>query len=569
MEVLLESGVRLEEVVAVKGSRAGRAKKSKKRSRSADMAVTTMSKPSKATREMKAAPPKAPATYSAPSAAPPPPPPSPAYPTETYEEVITSDMVEMEMGTGAKTTTTSGSLPGAGKLTAGIINDFGKWTFWQDITETKLKQLQSVWKIYPQDRFTLQLKTPNGYPIVNATVKLMDKRKVVWETKTDNTGKAELWANLFEKGSKKNFYLKINYNNKNYKIESITEFHKGINIKELPVSCDISNKVDIAFLVDATGSMKDEINYLKSELEDVIQRSQEALKDSELRIGSVFYRDHGDAYLTRNSHFSTNIPKTINFIKKQNAAGGGDYPEAIEEALDVALNKMVWSEEAASRLLFLLMDAPPHQTEEMVKKIQGQIQQAAKMGIRIIPVACSGTNRSTEYLMRSIALATNGSYLYLTDDSGIGGSHLKPITDEHKVNLLNDLLVKTITNFAQTMDCDEQIDIAQEEVQDTSEVELVLKVQNEEDPNKIDEQKAFAWKYYPNPTVGQIWVELEGKLDYLFLMDTAGKLLQRIEVTDQKFQIDLSAYPSGIYFLRGIGPDEQEVQGKVIRTHTY
>ncbi len=475
-------------------------------------------------------------------------------------DVIESGSVSMEVD----------NLPSAGQLTAGILNDFGKWNLWQDIQENELRDWQQSWGIRPWDRYPIQLTTQNGYPIINATVSLMDKDVVIWTSRTDNTGKAELWANLYQDEEPGSYSMNITYQGEVYQLDEAKSFHEGGNAKTIPVQCNINHMVDIAIVVDATGSMSDEISYLKSELRDVIERSKETLENSDLRLGSVFYRDLGDAYVTRKSHFSDDISKTVRFIEGQSAAGGGDGPEAIEEAFDETLDGLVWRDDASAKLMFLVLDAPPHQTEEIMVRLKKQIERAAAKGIRVIPVACSGTDRSTEYLMRSIALATNGSYIYLTDDSGIGGSHQKPITDEHKVDLLNDLLVKTITDFSSTASCDEQLDFAKENVQDTMTVELVAET-NDSTQQKVDiiKDTEFSWKYYPNPCGGTLWVEIEGELDYLYLFDNSGKLLRRISINGDKLELDLSVFPSGIYYLRGIGKDGREVSGKVILTRTY
>jgi hypothetical protein len=47
--------------------------------------------------------------------------------------------------------------------------------------------------------------------------------------------------------------------------------------------------------------------------------------------------------------------------------------------------------------------------------------------------------------MRSLAIATNGTYTFLTDDSGIGGGHLKPTIGKFDVELLNALMVRVIS----------------------------------------------------------------------------------------------------------------------------
>jgi hypothetical protein len=174
----------------------------------------------------------------------------------------------------------------------------------------------------------------------------------------------------------------------------------------------------------------------------VIRKTFEQYKDLNLNVGSVFYRDLHDEYLTKHIELKNDLLKVLNFVKLQKAGGGGDHPEAVNDALRVAIDSLQWREDARSRILFLIMDAPPHDyaKEEMMQLIA----KAAAKGIRIVPIACSGTNKSTEYLMRCMALATNGTYVFLTDNSGVGLPHIKPTTDTYDVELLNTLLQRII-----------------------------------------------------------------------------------------------------------------------------
>ena len=70
--------------------------------------------------------------------------------------------------------------------------------------------------------------------------------------------------------------------------------------------------------------------------------------------------------------------------------------------------------------------------------------QAAAQGIRIIPVAASGVDKGTEFLLRFIDISTGGTYSFLTDDSGIGNSHIEPTVGSYQVELLNDLLGRLV-----------------------------------------------------------------------------------------------------------------------------
>jgi hypothetical protein len=100
--------------------------------------------------------------------------------------------------------------------------------------------------------------------------------------------------------------------------------------------------------------------------------------------------------------------------------------------------------------MFFVLDAPPHH-EAVIKGINNQmtenVKAAAEKGIRIIPLASSGVDVDTEFLMRSWALMTGGTYIFLTDDSGVGNDHLEPTIGEHKVEKLNECMIRVISEY--------------------------------------------------------------------------------------------------------------------------
>ena len=86
-------------------------------------------------------------------------------------------------------------------------------------------------------------------------------------------------------------------------------------------------------------------------------------------------------------------------------------------------------------------------TQETVFTIKDQIKIAQQKGIKIIPIVASDANKNVEFLMRYFAISTNGTYVFLTDDSGIGNSHIKPTTKDFKVEKLNNLIIKLIKEY--------------------------------------------------------------------------------------------------------------------------
>ena len=206
-----------------------------------------------------------------------------------------------------------------------------------------------------------------------------------------------------------------------------------------------SNEVQIAFMVDATGSMGDELEFLKMDLKNVISKVEEGNKNLKISTATVFYRDEGDEYVVKHSDFTKDINKTIQFINSQKADGGGDFPEAVHSALN-QLNKLQWDGEARTRIAFLVLDAPPHHEDKVIKSVQASVKTAAEKGIKLIPIVASGIDKPTEFLMRFMAIYTNGTYVFITDDSGIGNSHLEPSVGEYQVEKLSNLMIRSSTS---------------------------------------------------------------------------------------------------------------------------
>jgi len=340
----------------------------------------------------------------------------------------------------------SGQGNDSGLITAGEWNDLDNWNFWQQIiTHEDFKSMPSYWKFYPHNQIAVEVK--NGdIPQPDVVVSISKNNKIIWKAKTDNLGRANLWISIFENSQQtnlKDYVLEVN----GQKIATtIKKYSEGINKINI-TSKNNFNQVDLAFIVDATGSMYDELEFLKDDLQDVIQKVKSGNPVLTIKTAAVFYRDKDDEYLVRHSGFTNNINTTHSFIEMQEANGGGDFPEAVHDALELAIEQLQWSSNAKSRIAFLLLDAPPHHDQQIIAQIQKHVKQAAQKGIKIIPITASGIDKETEFLMRFFSIATNGTYVFITNDSGIGNDHLEPSVGEYKVEYLNDLMVRLIKKY--------------------------------------------------------------------------------------------------------------------------
>ena len=204
--------------------------------------------------------------------------------------------------------------------------------------------------------------------------------------------------------------------------------------------------LDLGFLVDATGSMGDEMRFLQTELRDIVTRVHASEPEVDIRISIVFYRDRGDEFVTRTLPFTRSVDSAVAFLEGTSADGGGDFPEDMNAGL-AEMTRQDWSRDVAPRMLFVIGDAPPHLYEDERYTYREAIRDASADRIAIYPVAASGIDQPTEYLFRAMAAMTGGKYVFLTDDSGVGESHEKPDITGYEVEKLNELMVREIRKY--------------------------------------------------------------------------------------------------------------------------
>lgn len=137
------------------------------------------------------------------------------------------------------------------------------------------------------------------------------------------------------------------------------------------------DKVDVIFAIDATGSMKDDVQKLR---EEWIPRLLASLNQfGDFRIGLLLYRDYGDTYRlmglpVKRFEFTQNMDvftKNLNsFVIYGNE--GGDIPEAVYEALYASLTFYRWRKEAYRKII-LIGDAEPHPSPRGTGKYTKQL----------------------------------------------------------------------------------------------------------------------------------------------------------------------------------------------------
>jgi Mg-chelatase subunit ChlD len=182
-------------------------------------------------------------------------------------------------------------------------------------------------------------------------------------------------------------------------------------------------RLDIALILDATGSMGDEIKYLQTEFSALTTSIAQRFPNADQRWSLVVYRDRGDQFVTRWFDFRSDLAEYRQKLAEQSAGGGGDIPEALDEGLDKA-TQLAWRGEDTAKLAFLVADAPHHNV--VADRVATAIRGLSAKGVHLYPVASSGVDEFTELTLRQGAQLTGGRYVFLTDDSGVGNSHKEP-----------------------------------------------------------------------------------------------------------------------------------------------
>ncbi len=334
--------------------------------------------------------------------------------------------------------------PTAGLLTAGEWKDLENLDFWTTLlNRNDWYSLMEKRDLYPRSIKPVLVTNENGEPCYNAVVELLDGAgQPLYAARTDVSGYAYLFYGI-DKQEQSPASVRV--------CGKVTApLSEGVTTVVIDRKTVEVQALDLMFMIDTTGSMSDELAYLQKEVEDVVLRVA-AASDGVLsiRVSVNFYRDKGDRYVVRPFAFTENLNEVVTTLAAQDANGGGDTPEAVHLALDNAIREHDWREDAVKLMIFVL-DAPPHYESEIQginRHIRDLLIEASLEGIRIIPVASSGVDTDTEFLLRSYAAMTGGTYVFLTDHSGIGNSHLEPTIGQYEVEALNECLIRIISEY--------------------------------------------------------------------------------------------------------------------------
>lgn len=319
----------------------------------------------------------------------------------------------------------------AGPLQAGSIDDGDNVDDYLSYRDTVREAGIGVRELDVSDSTVITVTGDNGLPVLDAAVEFWDPTAdadapmVELRTTADGTVRflpAAMTDDRFER-----FDLDIVVGD----VRETVSFDRGepsvaITLP-VPGGVDGSVPLDVHFVLDATGSMGDEIARLRDNMTSIAEQIAALPSRPDVRFGMTVYRDEGDLFVTRTFDLTDNLDDFLVALGDVNADGGGDYPEAMDEALADALEKPEWRRDGAVEVIVLIADAPPQISRQVAQGYHETALLAAGRGVKIFPVAASGTDDQAEYVMRELAFVTGGRFVFLS--YGVGGTATGDRTD--------------------------------------------------------------------------------------------------------------------------------------------
>ncbi len=169
--------------------------------------------------------------------------------------------------------------------------------------------------------------------------------------------------------------------------------------------------VDLAFILDTTGSMSEEITSVRSTIQKVAQTLQS--NQLQVRIGMIEYKDRTDPFVTKTYAFTTDLGAFSAKISGVEASGGGDLPEDMNAGIHAGLTDLAWNPQAVARMAFIIADAPPHLDYANDPDYAVSMKTASHRGIQLFGVAASGMNDLGQAVLRQMAEYTGATEMFV------------------------------------------------------------------------------------------------------------------------------------------------------------
>lgn len=339
----------------------------------------------------------------------------------------------------------------AGTLTAGSLNDHKDFEDYHNyLSEAQQSGAGSVLAMNIGQRVMIEVLDEEGKGVGNSQVTVTPigqfddaSERVLLDTWTRADGRTFFASRFDNPYDTDTFELIVRPSGGKPIVQQVSASQSPWVVKVPQLKRELPKQLDLALVIDTTSSMKDELEYLKVEIDQIAHTVSKMYPDVDQRYSLIVYRDETDAYVRRVFDFTDSLPKFRENLAAQSAHGGGDHPEAMHVALEAAKD-LSWRDGNTARVMFLVADASPHR--QHIDRSMDAVKELRRKSVAVYPLASSGIRPEFEYLMRGAAFLTRGRYLFLTDHSGVGNAHAKPQAPKYEVEPLKQLMVRMIAS---------------------------------------------------------------------------------------------------------------------------
>lgn len=263
------------------------------------------------------------------------------------------------------------------------------------------------------DRRVVRVTDQDGLPLAGAKVSVLSGSTPLISRTTYADGRAMLFPSADTALRDQDAKLRVDYRG-HVRTKLISAMDHDTEIRlDLERAQVHSVPLDIAFVLDTTGSMGDEIAQLKKTLEVINFQLSHLEPRPDVRFSMVLYRDRTDDYVTKVVPFTRNVRAFQILLNELSAGGGGDFPEDVQAGLRATMRKLDWRTDGV-RIAFLIGDAPPHLDYGQSYSYVQAMREAASRGIKIAAIGASGLDSTGEVVWRQLAQYTMAPFVFLT-----------------------------------------------------------------------------------------------------------------------------------------------------------
>jgi hypothetical protein len=361
----------------------------------------------------------------------------------------------------SKTVSRKGVKPSPGKpyssvtassysgLKAGFVDDNKQFNYFLNFLEIYKRQV-NAFPINISERIVLNIKDGMGNSLPDAKLKIFSGNKELENGLSYSDGSYLFFPTEYKRNISK-YRLEVEYDGI---IEDLIIDRQGkreidVTLANIQKAAMKNIPLDLLFILDTTGSMREEIRRLRNSIEIINLNISEISPKPEIRYGMVLYKDTKDAYITKVIPLTDTLLAFQKQLFEVTADGGGDSPEDLQAALDDAMNKIKWRENGV-RLAFIITDAPPHLDYKQPYTYVSAAKDAKRKGIKLFTIGTGGLPIDGEYVLRQISQYTYANYVFLTygekgeSDGGAPGSVSHHTSENFQTDKLEAIIIRKV-----------------------------------------------------------------------------------------------------------------------------